>query len=210
MQPTDKCLLDLTASDLMSRDVVRLPEEMPLHGAVLLLLQNQIGWAPVVDAQGRCVGAFSTTDFLRLVLTQSQANTPPTVALPVACSFQIKRGDSDHEEGTLCTQSFGVCPIQTKKSGSNGEGVVACGHPNCVLADWQVVDVTQLPADEVRRFMTADPVTVTAEESICHLARMMIDAHIHRVIVVNEQRVPIGVVSSTDVMAAVAYPVIKV
>jgi predicted transcriptional regulator len=35
------------------------------------------------------------------------------------------------------------------------------------------------------------------------LARMMLDAHIHRVIVVDEQNRPVGVVSSTDILAAV-------
>jgi predicted transcriptional regulator len=33
---------------------------------------------------------------------------------------------------------------------------------------------------------------------------MMMDAHIHRVIVVDSENRPIGVVSSTDILAAVA------
>jgi CBS domain-containing protein len=53
--------------------------------------------------------------------------------------------------------------------------------------------------------MTPDPVTAQPATSIRVLARMMIDAHIHRIIVVDEGRRPIGVVSSTDVLAALAY-----
>jgi CBS domain-containing protein len=68
-----------------------------------------------------------------------------------------------------------------------------------------VVDVEQLPTDEVRRFMTPDPVTAPPATSIGVLARMMLDTHIHRVIVVDEERRPVGVVSSTDLLAAVAY-----
>jgi CBS domain-containing protein len=34
---------------------------------------------------------------------------------------------------------------------------------------------------------------------------MMLDAHMHRIIVVDEQRSPIGIVSSTDILAAIAY-----
>jgi predicted transcriptional regulator len=34
---------------------------------------------------------------------------------------------------------------------------------------------------------------------------MMIDAHIHRIIVVDENQKPLGVVSSTDLLAAMAY-----
>jgi len=68
-----------------------------------------------------------------------------------------------------------------------------------------MVDVEKLPTDEVRQFMTPDPVTAQAATSIRDLARMMIDAHIHRVIVVDEGRRPIGVVSSTDLLAVLAY-----
>ena len=56
----------------------------------------------------------------------------------------------------------------------------------------------------VRDWMTADPVTVPPETPIRQLARAMVDAHIHRVIVTDARGRPVGVVSSTDVLAAVA------
>ena len=34
---------------------------------------------------------------------------------------------------------------------------------------------------------------------------MMLDAHIHHLIVVDERRRPVGIVTSTDILAAVAY-----
>jgi CBS domain-containing protein len=74
-----------------------------------------------------------------------------------------------------------------------------------VCAAWQIVDQEKLPQDTVRSYMTADPVTVAPTVPIGELARMMLDAHIHRVLVLDEQRRPIGVVSSTDILAAVAY-----
>jgi predicted transcriptional regulator len=33
----------------------------------------------------------------------------------------------------------------------------------------------------------------------------MLDAHIHRLIVVDEAGAPVGVISSTDILSAVAY-----
>lgn len=36
------------------------------------------------------------------------------------------------------------------------------------------------------------------------LARMMTDAHLHRLVVVDAQGRPVGIVSSTDVLAALA------
>ena len=52
--------------------------------------------------------------------------------------------------------------------------------------------------------MSTDPVCVGPHTSIGGIARMMIDAHIHRVIVVDAVRHPVGIVSSTDILAAVA------
>jgi CBS-domain-containing membrane protein len=73
-----------------------------------------------------------------------------------------------------------------------------------VLADWQMVELEKLPADEVRCHMTSDPVTASLATPIRTLARKMIDVHVHRVIVVDGDRKPIGVVSSTDLLAALA------
>jgi CBS domain-containing protein len=61
------------------------------------------------------------------------------------------------------------------------------------------------PTDKVGEHMTADPVTANPATPIRELARMMLDADIHRLIVVDEQDRPIGVVSGTDVLAAMAY-----
>jgi CBS domain-containing protein len=76
---------------------------------------------------------------------------------------------------------------------------------DCVCSEWQVVEVENLPNDEVRDYMTPDPVTVRPSIRLTELARKMLDAHIHRLIVVDAQGRPVGVVSSTDVLAAVAY-----
>lgn len=74
-----------------------------------------------------------------------------------------------------------------------------------ICSDWQVVDLEEIPTDEVSTYMTPDPVTIAPTTSIVQIARQMLDAHIHRVVVVDKQDRPIGVVSSTDILAAVAY-----
>jgi CBS domain-containing protein len=130
-----KPFLALTARDLMSRPVVALPRWLTLRAAARRLAREQISGVPVVDAEGRCIGILSATDFLTF------------------WADDARQGD-----------------------------------------------------EEVGEHMTADPVMVAPDASITELARMMIDAHIHRVIVVDEQEHPIGVVSSTDVLAAVIYP----
>ena len=52
--------------------------------------------------------------------------------------------------------------------------------------------------------MTAQPVTVGPTALIGELAQKMVDAHIHRVVVVVDESRPQGIVTSTDVLAAVA------
>ena len=199
-----KPLSDLTAGDLMTREVVRLPEDTPLRDAARLLLQHQIGGAPVVDREGKCVGVFSSVDVLRLAERRADPTQPVAPALPITCSFQRTHRTRDGNEVTLCTLPPGVCPIQRTRKGPEGE-MIECSQPHCVLVDWQMVEPEKLPADAVRRFMTADPVTARPDTPVRALARMMIDAHIHRVVVVDEKRVPVGVVSSTDLLAALAY-----
>jgi len=84
------------------------------------------------------------------------------------------------------------------------DGVHVHGPVSAYCAAWQMVDPDLLPEDAVHNYMTHDPVQVSPATTICALARMMIDAHIHRVIVVDVTGKPVGIVSSTDVLAAVA------
>jgi CBS domain-containing protein len=198
-------LLAVTAGDLMSRDLVRLTPEMPLREAAGLLLHHRVGGAPVVDGDGRCVGVLSATDFLRLGARRGDINALASPPLPITCPFQVKHTTLDGGELILCDLPPGVCPIQGKQKDRDGKELLVCREPHCVLADWQIVELEKLPTDEVRNYMTADPVTVPKDTPIRVLARQMIDAHIHRVIVVDEGKRPIGIVSSTDVLAAVAY-----
>jgi CBS-domain-containing membrane protein len=69
---------------------------------------------------------------------------------------------------------------------------------------WQLTTNDSLPYETVECLMTADPVTVSPLTRIGTLARMMVDARIHRVFVLDRVGRPVGVVSSTDVLAAVA------
>jgi CBS domain-containing protein len=151
-----KPFLKLTANDLMSRDVLLIPQETSLRAAAHMLAHAKVSGAPVVDAQGRCIGVLSATDFMRWA-----------------------------EEMPRIPEEIPVDPEY--------------------CADWQMLDVNALPDGSVRTFMTSDPVMVSPMATIQELSRLMLDAHIHRVVVVDPRNRPIGIVSSTDILAAVAY-----
>jgi CBS domain-containing protein len=77
-------------------------------------------------------------------------------------------------------------------------------HKANIYSASQLIDPEELPADQVSAFMTLDPVTARPAARITELAGKMVDAHIHRIVVVDDENRPIGIVSSTDILAAVA------
>jgi CBS domain-containing protein len=204
MPATQKVFAALTAGDLMTGDLLLIPEDMPTKEAAHLLLKNHVSGAPVVDRQGRCVGMLSAGDFVRLAAERECANGPGHEPLPKTCSFQTKFRTSDGRVVTLCTQPAGVCPIQLKQTDARAGELLVCSQPHSVMADWQTVEVEQLPVDRVSKVMTKGLVTVEPERPIPEVARLMIVGHIHRVIIVDAERQPLGLVSSSDILAAVA------
>ena len=151
MKTAVKSFLDLTAADLMTTPVRTIPQETSLREAAHLLTRDSISGAPVVDADGRCIGVLSSSDFVTW-------------------------------------------------AGKDGNGKAI--H---FIAPWgEMIDIDDSPDNEIRHYMTAQPVTVAPTAPIGELAQKMVDAHIHRVLVVVDQNRPQGIVTSTDILAAVA------
>ncbi len=151
----ERPLLSLTAADLMTAPVLTIPQETPLREAARLLCRSSISGAPVVDADGRCAGVLSSTDFVSWV----------------------------------------------EKGGEAGPG----SEPTTFIAPWgEWINIEESADNAIRHYMTVRPVTVAPETPVGKLAQMMVDAHIHRLLVVDAADRPKGLVSSTDVLAAVA------
>lgn len=151
-----KSSLDLTAADVMSRDVVVIPRHMSLRAAAHLLVKARVSGAPVTDEQGRCVGVLSRTDLIRWM-----------------------------DRGERTAEHF--------------EAAAAC-----VCSDWQMLSLEEVPEDEVYQYMTTDLVAGTPDARLGQLARWMLNAHIHRVVILDCQQRPVGIVTSSDILAAVA------
>jgi predicted transcriptional regulator len=76
---------------------------------------------------------------------------------------------------------------------------------DCLCKAWQIPEDAVEAGCRVEDVMTRDPVLVEPGTKIGDLARMMMDAHIHRLIVVDSvTKRPLGIVSSMDILAAVA------
>jgi CBS domain-containing protein len=201
MRLMSELLPALTAADLMTRDMVLVPEEMPLREAAVLLRRAQISGTSVVDRLGRCVGVLSSADFLRWA--EEGRRGKEQVPIP-ACPYQVKGRLLTGEEAVICTLAEGACPLQVMRPTVGGRYTALCSMPSDTSGRRQE-GLEELPSDCVRHYMTTDIVTAGPDTSLPRLARMMLDAHIHRIIVLDEERRPIGIVSSTDLLAAMAY-----
>ena len=151
---TTKDLLALTAADLMSAPVTTIPHDMLLRDAGHRLRKSNISGAPVIDADGKCIGILSSSDFVGWA----------------------------EAGGAIEEKSRGVS----------------------FLAPWgEIIRLDECEGCIVSRFMTKDPVKAEPSTPIGDIAQMMINAHIHRVLVAKGNQ-PCGVVSSIDIVAAVA------
>src|SRR5436190_11879871 len=151
-----KPLSSLRASDIMSHDVVMIPDQMSLQGAARVLSRAQVSGAPVVDSEGRCIGILSATDFVHWA--------------ELGCK-------TEHH---------------------------ACTADDTAWKPWQMLDQPEHAETLVGEVMTANPVLAPMHTPIADLARLMIDAHIHRILIVDLDDKPVGIVSATDILAAVA------
>lgn len=52
----------------------------------------------------------------------------------------------------------------------------------------------------VEDFMTEDPVTVGADATASNIARLMVQHRMHRIVVIDRDRFPIGIVTSLDLL----------
>ncbi|MHB1426606.1 MAG: CBS domain-containing protein [Gemmataceae bacterium] len=109
--------------------------------------------------------------------------------------------------GVLSSNDFVACCAANLSSCAKHRVEVnrgTCISPDCVGSDWQMVNPLEMVEGLVRDHMTPDPATARSDTTIAELARMMVDAHVHRLIIVDGQRCPLGIVSTTDIVAAVA------
>lgn len=76
-----------------------------------------------------------------------------------------------------------------------------CASP---VKPWEISDPDEGSEAEVGQFMTRDVVTVSPTTGVVVLARKMLEAHIRRLIVVDDEDRPLGIVSASDILAGIA------
>ncbi len=200
MVATEKSLFELTAADLQHPLLVTFAEGTMFRDAAKEILRAGVHGAPVVDAAGRCIGVLSMSDLARWAVNA----TGPSVAHAKSCYYQDSHRGVGGLESVVCTLPEGKCPFQASKALPDGRVVQECREPHSVLLEWQMVDTESLPHEDVHHYMTGEPVTASLNTPITELARMMVNSVVQRVFVVDADDRPTGVVTSTDIVTALA------
>ena len=87
-------------------------------------------------------------------------------------------------------------PALEAKAGSDVENVLVQDAPG------EPYHVETMNGDDVQSFMTEDVRSIAEMETIMDAARAMCVSHIHRLVVLDEQGRPTGLISSLDLVAA--------
>jgi CBS domain-containing protein len=175
----------------MSEDVITVPVDTTLQGLALVLCENKISGAPVVDEQGHLIGVVSASDLVR---RESQEPVYPRVTAAEDLGLSAEEPTGTNEE---------------ESDEDSGAGPTHPYFHRLDEADLVNLRTSFYPEDFGQALVydvyTPHVITATPETPVAQLARIMVDHHIHRVLIVRGKKV-VGIVSSMDVLKAVAHP----
>ena len=69
--------------------------------------------------------------------------------------------------------------------------------------DGQAYPMLRVPIDEVGIQMTTKVASVEAHAPLSHAARMMCESHIHHLVILDDEKHPVGILSSLDILGHV-------
>ena len=92
-------MIDLKAKDIMSKDVVWIPDDMTISQATKIFVDEMISGAPVVDDEGAMVGVVSFRDFARSDVVEGRLSAdgsePSTTFFQESWDLPLTREEAD-------------------------------------------------------------------------------------------------------------------
>lgn len=187
MSAATTATLPATVSDIMSRDVATLDPDMSLRDAIGVLDARRISGAPVRTGD-TVVGVLSATDILTF-----EAGTP---GVPTEDQFRapepITGADQPRADET------GPVSAYFTDMWDNAGNEVLTRIRSTESPEWDV-----LSEHVVSEAMSTGVHMVRANTSLAEAARYMLDHRIHRVLVIERERLA-GVVTASDFLRAIA------
>ena len=177
----------LTMRDIMTRDVVTVDPDLSIRDAMELLASRHVGGAPVI-AGSRVIGVISMTD-----LTEFAASLPGTPTEGVESRREEPEGAEELGDGD--PQAIFFTELWDDASDAVVERFEAVNTP----------ERNVLEEHTVGEAMTRGARAVSPGTSVLKAAAIMTEEGIHRILVMDGERL-VGIVSLTDIAkAAVAH-----
>lgn len=191
----------LTARDLMTAPVETVDADTPVDVVAKRMSEKDIHRVLVTE-KGKPLGIISISDFVAGIAAQEPIRRE-TVGDVMSRTFLVCREDNSVINAARTMTQAGWRSIIVVDSNGKLIGVIT-GHDLLHLAG-NTVDETLT----VGKFMNRNLITIDINSSLQEAADMMIQNHRHRVIVVDRNEpdsFPLGVISSFDIVAAMARP----
>jgi CBS domain-containing protein len=191
----------LTAGDLMSSPVASIEASAPAVEAARRMRNELIRRLLVVE-NGRPVGVISVSDFIRDLAARQLAGRETV-------------GDVMSDAMLVCRERTPIFAAARAMADTGWRSVLvvnAAGKPLGVFSGLDLLKYCQVddcPDTTVVTDVMHPALTIEITASLQEAATKMIEAHHHRLVVVDPEQpdaVPLGVISSFDIVAAMAHP----
>lgn len=191
----------MTAGDLMSSPVETVEADCPVTEAAKRMQENQIRRLLVVEGN-RPVGVISVSDFIS----------------ELASRAPLKRGrvgDVMSDAFLICREKTPVTAAARAMSDTGWRSVVvvdAHGKPLGIFSGLDFLSCCD-PESNIDEILVSDvmhqPLMISMDATLQEAAQLMIENHHHRALVIDpthEDSVPLGVISSFDIVQEMASP----
>ena len=176
-----------TVRNIMQTEVVTADPEMSVYDLSRLLADHDITGAPVVDVDGEVLGVVSMTDVIRLAADDTDIRVAPRPFITAAAG--LSDGDGEDEDQDV-VEYFQYADLVGAGAGP--------------ASDWATE--SDLDRYDVRSIMTPANFHISPEATLGELAAFLLRGRIHRALVMEDETL-IGIVTTLDVLRAVADPI---
>jgi len=191
----------MTARDLMTSPIESIDSDTSMEEAAKQMVEKQIH-RMLVTEKGMPVGVISISNFVAGIAAQEKAKRE-TVGDVMSDVFLVCRDE---------TPVLSAARTMTQAGWRSVIVVDSKGRPLGVVTGGDLMRLAGRDVDEslnVRDVMNRNLVTTDINASLQQAADLMIQNHLHRVIVIDEndpESFPLGIISSFDIVAEMARP----
>ena len=217
---------DKPVSEAMTRDVVSLREDMSVREAWEKMVHNELKALPVVDSRGVVIGILTDEDMLQRAGIQQRLSVTLQMGQPTIQDELRLLGETTRQVKDVMTQPV-ILVKKDEPLGAAAAKMVKAGLKRMPVVDnsgklagmlsrldilKQVADApsnvppSHFPAGAVRTVgdvMRTDIPAVRLDENLASIVEKFVTGDTHRLVVINEDGLAVGLIANSDVVARV-------